>query len=318
MRYRWLFMLLLVGLLFYPPGTGYAEFINGDLVLVGAFNRCVAATASGTTYACTIGAAPQNQTTYLTGTLYAFRADVANTGAATINFNGLGAKTMKRVAGGIATDLLAGDIAIGQEVVMVYDGTNNIMQIVSQLGNAATTVEVRSIFVPAGNMNVLGACALGTPSVLVTNGPIETSITCTDIDTDSIIFSLIMPNGWNGGTIIVEPSVFYIGTTHNATNVALNFSGQCVRHGDTVAAWAITSGATGTSGSNVQVLLGASAVANRELKVESAPITLSGTCAGGAHVYLHGLISATANTFAPMTEVRILGVKVKYTRTGND
>lgn len=45
----------------------------------------------------------------------------ANTGAATINLNGLGAKSIKKSGG---TDLAAGDISANQILCLVYDGTN--------------------------------------------------------------------------------------------------------------------------------------------------------------------------------------------------
>lgn len=65
---------------------------------------------------------------YRTGTHYRFKANTANTGAATVNFNSRGAKTIKKVTGGITTDLSDNDIRVGQWVDLVYDGTNMQMQ----------------------------------------------------------------------------------------------------------------------------------------------------------------------------------------------
>jgi hypothetical protein len=42
-------------------------------------------------------------------------------GAATLNINGLGAKTMKKL---VTSDLAANDIILGQMVIIMYDGTN--------------------------------------------------------------------------------------------------------------------------------------------------------------------------------------------------
>lgn len=75
-------------------------------------------------------------TAYVTGARYRFKANTANTGAATINFNSLGAKTIVKLAGGITTALADNDILAGQWVECVYDGTN--MQMESQLGNPAS------------------------------------------------------------------------------------------------------------------------------------------------------------------------------------
>lgn len=82
------------------------------------------------TYVVTLSPVPAS---YVTGQHYRFKANTANTGACTVNFNGLGAKTIKKAAGGITTDLADNDIRAGQWVDVVYDGTN--MQMQSQLGN---------------------------------------------------------------------------------------------------------------------------------------------------------------------------------------
>jgi len=72
-------------------------------------------------------------TTYGIGTAYWFQANTANQGPATINFNSLGAKTIKKLAN---QDLAAADIKAGQWVMLTYDGT--YMQMQSQTANAAS------------------------------------------------------------------------------------------------------------------------------------------------------------------------------------
>lgn len=62
-------------------------------------------------------------TAYTSGMQLSFRTNAANTGAATINVNGLGAKTLKR--GG--ADLASGVLSNGGYVRVVYDGTNFIV-----------------------------------------------------------------------------------------------------------------------------------------------------------------------------------------------
>lgn len=70
-------------------------------------------------YAVTLTPAP---VAYVTGMVVRFKADVANTGASTLNVNSLGAKTIKK--NGTTYDLGNGDIAAGQMVEVIYDGTN--------------------------------------------------------------------------------------------------------------------------------------------------------------------------------------------------
>ena len=81
------------------------------------------------TYAITLSPAP---TAYEIGRTYMFKADVANTGAASLNVNGLGAKTIKKDS---TNDLFDGDIVAEQVVMCIYDGT--YMQVISALASAA-------------------------------------------------------------------------------------------------------------------------------------------------------------------------------------
>lgn len=112
--------------------TGTTKRYKWLTVITKMFASRFAADAGSTdTYAATLDPAP---TAYITGEHYRFKANTANTGACTINFNGLGAKTIKKAAGGITTDLADNDIRVGQWVDLVYDGTN--MQMQSLLGNA--------------------------------------------------------------------------------------------------------------------------------------------------------------------------------------
>ena len=186
-------------------------------------------------------------------------------------------------------------------------------------GISSTTNMRRSIYIPAGSMDVSGACALGASATLVTNGPKLPAITCTDADADGVEFDAAMPDGWDGGTITVELIGFYLNTTHaGAPTVDFNISGQCVSHGDVVAAHAITSGATAESATNVDAVFTASAVANRRLEATVTPLTLAGTCLPGDHVFLHALVDATSTTFTPMTDFRLLGAKIEYTRSAHD
>lgn len=71
------------------------------------------------TYAITVAPVP---VAYAIGQVYRFKADVANTGAASLNVNGLGALSILRTDG---TALVIGDIVANQIVeVVVYDGSN--------------------------------------------------------------------------------------------------------------------------------------------------------------------------------------------------
>ena len=64
---------------------------------------------------------------YRVGQIYTFIANVANTGASTLNVDALGAKAITK---DVATPLIANDILAGQVVSVMYDGTR--FQLLSQ------------------------------------------------------------------------------------------------------------------------------------------------------------------------------------------
>ena len=120
-----------------PAGTHniFIRMENGTLVQT---DDCwqptyVADTGSANAYVMTLVPAISS---YTTGTpTFTFKAANANTGASTLNINGVGATAIKKVQGGITTALVANDILAGQICTVVYDGTN--FQIISGLGNAS-------------------------------------------------------------------------------------------------------------------------------------------------------------------------------------
>jgi hypothetical protein len=97
-------------------------------------------------------------TAYVTGQTFRFVAAGANTGAVTININGLGAKAVTKSG---ATALTGGDIPAGAAVQIFYDGTQ--FQLSSGAGGGASGV---NLLTQANGVSVLA----GTGQVLV--GPI--------------------------------------------------------------------------------------------------------------------------------------------------
>lgn len=83
------------------------------------YNRVNAAgTVGGTANAITLAYSPV-VTAYVTGDGYTFFASATNTGAATLNVSGLGAKSIKLGS----NSLTGGEIVAGQAVMVFYDGT---------------------------------------------------------------------------------------------------------------------------------------------------------------------------------------------------
>ena len=110
------------------------------VVTTGSANAYVAATPALASYAA--------------GNMIVFKANFTNSGAATINVNGLGAAAIKKNDG--ATALAANDIISGQIVILRYDGTN--FQMLSPIGTPATvTTTCKTVFVSSATSSAAGA-----------------------------------------------------------------------------------------------------------------------------------------------------------------
>ena len=77
---------------------------------------------------------------YTTGLMLLYRPTNAGTGALTVNVSGLGAKSVKTIAG---ADPTSGDILVNQPILLMYDGTNFVLlagsEYLSKTGNQTLT-----------------------------------------------------------------------------------------------------------------------------------------------------------------------------------
>jgi hypothetical protein len=127
---------------------------------------------------------------YATGNKFSFIAVNTNTGAATINLNGLGAKNITKSG---TTALIAGDIVSGQVYPIEYDGTR------FQLINPSTSSGVSSI--------TFGSTGL-TPST-ATSGAV------------TVAGTLAVTNGGTGATTLAGASIVTYTGTETLTNKTL-------------------------------------------------------------------------------------------------
>lgn len=116
-------------------------------------------------------------TEHITGMPICFKATNANTGASTLNVNGLGVKTIKRLGG--SGDLSQGDILLGAIVCVVYDGTD--YQLLSSAGEGSiSALPVRQTVLDGpcdsnGYANFLSAGSGLTINIAATSHPIRLS-----------------------------------------------------------------------------------------------------------------------------------------------
>ena len=156
-------------------------------------------TAANDTYVVTLDPAPQ---AYTTGMLINFLVTTANTGAATLNVNSLGAKNiLKNHDQALAT----GDIEASQLVTVVYDGTQFQMQSQSGQGIESTDVATETS---------VGVVELATDAETVTGSSDAV------VATPGNITARLAAPGAIGGT--TPAAGYFVGqvTSHGATEAA--------------------------------------------------------------------------------------------------
>ncbi len=144
-------------IMYVGPGANGAQQVTTTLTshTISSPLGCVAASASGTAYTCTTSPS----FVPAAGDLVYLKADVANTGSATLAVNGASAAVIKKNAG--TTNLAATDLAIGTWSGMTFDGTTWQMQ-----GEAGTAGSGGTCLALGGD--VTGTCAAN--SVVKING----------------------------------------------------------------------------------------------------------------------------------------------------
>jgi hypothetical protein len=193
------------------------------------------------------------------------------------------------------------DIVGGAGLTCALTGTPPVMVV------TCTPVSgTRSVWVPASAMSSSGACSDPTEAALLTNGPKRYSVTCTDDDTASVEFDLgfTTADNWNSSTVQIQVYGYSV-TNQNAEVVALDFAGQCRADGAAVAAHS-------TTGQQRATITHGNQAADLQISAATSAITLNGTCTQTSHLFFRGQIDATATTFSPMSDWRLLGVKIIY------
>ena len=192
---------------FQKINSNFGELYNGigGAILLSAVAGTNTVTATSTTY-----------TAYFTGSTVSFVAAGANTGATTLNINGLGAKAITKQG---STALTQGDIKLGQIVMLTYDGTrfqiipSKIIPIASALdfgavGNGVTddtaainlaiaalnAGTVKALYIPAGTYVLSSALTTITKDgvTIYGDGP-RLSLLSQRSNVDALTFSNAVP-----------------------------------------------------------------------------------------------------------------------------
>lgn len=102
-------------------------------------------------------------TAYVSGMLLTFVPAATNTGAATINVNSVGAKSIVKET---TTALAAGDLVINVPAVLLYDGTNMLLLNPQKISSVTATGTVTAATVTASG-TVTGATVAATATLTV-------------------------------------------------------------------------------------------------------------------------------------------------------
>jgi hypothetical protein len=200
-----------------PQAVTSVNTRTGDVVLTADdVGECKFAADAGSTDAYAITLSPAI-TAYTTGVSYRFKANTANTGAATLDINGVGAQAIKKVSGGVTTALDSNDIRAGQMVEVVWDGTN--FQMISALGTG-----MANPMTTAGDIITGGAS--GTPTRLAMGSALQVL----RVNAGATALEFAAPSGGGGSTDFDTGAL-----SSDDTKVGLTLTG--LNAGATIAQW---------------------------------------------------------------------------------
>jgi len=238
-------------------GTAAGDSVRVSQLQAGS---ATSLTVTGTnTYAATASPA---LTAYTTGNTFSFVVSNSNTSSCTLNIDSLGAKAITRDG---TTALISGDLVVGSEVLVVYDGTQ--FQVVNS--NSKTNFNVSTLLTATtlNLTNALGATYGGTGQSSYAVGDLLYASTTTalsklaDVATGNAVISggvgvapsygkigltthvsgtLPTANGGTGLTSFTSGGVVYASSSSAlATGSALTFDGTNLGLGVTPSAWGI-------------------------------------------------------------------------------
>jgi hypothetical protein len=286
--------------------TGLANgTLIGDAANLGQVQSTVAKLISITGTDTVVGTMSPTLTAYAAGQLFYFIASGANTGAVTLNIDGLGAKNITRDG---STALAAGDINSGEIVVVIYDGTRfQMINAANSFGNTTingtltvtgntglqANVSVTSALSVGGTFAVTGAATLGSTLAVTGKSDLPTVSTASANAAVAVITDL-SATGASITSANVGTAVVTIGTVTNLT--ATSASVASVNAGVALLTTATVTNLTATGASIASANLGNAVI---------SALTLTGVSVASANVGV-----------ANITDLRAVGASVTSANLG--
>lgn len=290
--------------------TDYADsgsVADGDMDWVGNLSGTNTYTASSNNFA---------PAAYVQGMQVRVRVVNANTGAATFNYNSIGAKDIVK-NGDVA--LSSGDLVAGGIYTLTYDSNWDAWVVAdwfagdyNDLTNTPTIVGQQTIWVPAVAMTSRTTNGAASGTAETSTHKVMVSTLDFDASTDEFAqFAIQMPKGWNEGTLVCQ-AVWTHGST--TTNFDVTWAIQAVALSnddglDSAFGTAVTMKDTGGTTDDVYI------------SPESSAMTVAGTPSAEEYVifqvYRDVDGAGTSGDDDLAVDAKLLGVKIHYTTTAN-
>ncbi len=171
---------------------------------------------------------------------------------------------------------------------------------------STVTAQIRSMFWPAGAMSADGTQCADPAEVTINSGPIQYTVICTDNDAATLYGHVVMPDGWNAGTVTFE--LAYLQTAADTNVLNSDIAAQCHGAGETV---------DSTWGTEIAIDDAAVSGSNKVDMTVSSAVIAAGTCAAGDALWWRWQLDATGTTTAVAT-LHFLGLKMEYTASAGD
>lgn len=231
-----------------------------------------------------------------------FKANHANTGAATLNVDTLGAKAIE--ASGAA--LVGGEIAENAIVAVIYNATDDVYELISA---AFLKKGKHTLPVPASAMYARSTSGAASGSSETSSNKVMVQTFDFDAASDEFVqFQLPMPKSWNEGTITAEFLWSHPSTTTNF-DVVWGIQGLAVGNDDALdAAFGTAQTVTDTGGTTDDLYITAA----------TSAVTIAGTPAAGDMVIFQVYRDADNGSDTLAVDARLHGVRIYLTLDAAD
>lgn len=238
---------------------------------------------------------------YAAGQAFMIEANHTNSGASTLDVDGIGAKNITRSDD---SDVVSGDIVSGGHYLLVYEAGQDEFNLINPSALGAISTEKHSIYIPAGALIAASTNGPASGTTEETTNAHNYATYAFDASTDEYAaFELLMPKNWDESTITFQVSWTTAAT--DSDGVAWGLQCVAVADGDdSDVAYGTAVVVTDDAQSNAGDVL---------ITAESSAVTVNGSPAAGELTQCR-VFRDVSDANDDMTEDALLrGLRVFYT-----